>query len=45
MITYEKLHNFHVSPNIIRVVKSGRIRWAGHVTRMGEIRNTLRFLF
>jgi hypothetical protein len=32
----EELHNLYSSPNIIRIVKSRRIRWAGHVARMGE---------
>ena len=37
----EKLHNeelrdLYSLPNIVRVVKSGRMRWAGHVARMGE---------
>ena len=31
-------------PNIVRVVKSRRIRWAGHVARMGEGRGVHRFL-
>jgi hypothetical protein len=34
----EKLHNLYSSPNIIRVIKSRRMRWAGHVARMGEMR-------
>jgi hypothetical protein len=29
----------YASPDIIRVIKSGRIRWAGHVGRMEEMRN------
>jgi hypothetical protein len=29
------LHNLYVSPNIIRMIKSRRMRWAGHVARMG----------
>jgi hypothetical protein len=29
----------YASPNIIRVVTSSRTRWAGHVARMGEMRN------
>jgi len=38
---WRKLHNEELSdlyylPNIVRVVKSRRIRWAGHVARMGE---------
>jgi hypothetical protein len=32
-------HNFYSSPNIIRMIKSTRMRLAGHVTRMGEKRN------
>jgi hypothetical protein len=31
----EELHNLHVSPNIIRVTKSRRMRWARHVAHMG----------
>jgi hypothetical protein len=31
----EKLHNIHSSPSIIRMIKGNRIRWAGHVARMG----------
>jgi len=36
---HKELHNLQVSPNIIRVIKSMRIRWVGHVARMGEIVN------
>jgi hypothetical protein len=32
----EELNNLYPSPNIVRVVKSKRMRWAGHVARMGE---------
>jgi hypothetical protein len=32
----EELHNLHTSPNIIRMIKSRRMRWAGHVARMGD---------
>jgi hypothetical protein len=32
----EELHNFYSSPSIIRMIKSRRMRWAGHVGRMGE---------
>jgi hypothetical protein len=32
----EKLHNFYSSPSIIRMIKSRRMRWAGHVARMGR---------
>jgi hypothetical protein len=31
----EELHNLYSSPNIITMIKSGRMRWAGHVTQMG----------
>jgi len=32
----EELNDLYSSPNIVRVVKSRRMRWAGHVARMGE---------
>jgi hypothetical protein len=35
----EELHNMYSSPSIIRMIKSRRMRWAGHVARMGEKRN------
>jgi hypothetical protein len=40
----EELHNLYSSPTIIRVIKSRRMRWAGHVARMGERRNAYRIL-
>jgi hypothetical protein len=40
----EELRNLYSSPNIIRMIKSRRTRWAGHVARMGEKRNTYRIL-
>jgi hypothetical protein len=40
----EKLNNLYSLPNIVRVVKSRRIRWAGHVARMGEDRGVYRVL-
>jgi hypothetical protein len=47
--TWRKLHNeelndLYCSPNIVRVMKSRRMRWAGHVTRMGEGRGVYRVL-
>jgi hypothetical protein len=36
--------NLYSSPNIIRMIKSKRIRWAGHVERMGQTRNAYRIL-
>jgi hypothetical protein len=35
----KKLHNLHVSPNIIRAIKLRRMRWARYVARLGEMRN------
>jgi hypothetical protein len=35
----EELHNLYASPNIIRVMKSMRVRWAGHVGRTREMRS------
>jgi hypothetical protein len=40
----EELHNLYSSPSIIRIIKLRRIRWAGHVARMGEMRNVYRLL-
>jgi hypothetical protein len=40
----EELHNLYSSPNIIRMIKSRRMRWAEHVARMGENRNAYRIL-
>jgi hypothetical protein len=37
-------HNLYSSPSIIRIIKSRRMRWAGHVARMGENRNVYRIL-
>ena len=34
----EELNYLYCSPNIVRVIKSRRMRWAGHVARMGEER-------
>ena len=34
----EELDDLYSSPNIVRVIKSRRIRWAGHVARIGEVR-------
>jgi hypothetical protein len=38
----DELHNLYSSPNIVRVVRSKRMRWAGHVARMGEGRGVYR---
>jgi hypothetical protein len=39
-----ELHNLYSSPDIIRQVKSGRMRWAGNVARMGEDRKVYKVL-
>jgi hypothetical protein len=38
------LHNMYYSPNIVRLIKSRRMRWAGHVARTGEGRSVYRVL-
>jgi hypothetical protein len=40
----DELHSLYSSPNIFRVIKSRRMRWAGHVARMGEARGVYRVL-
>jgi hypothetical protein len=40
----EELHELYSSPSIIRTIKSRRLRWAGHVARMGKKRNAYRLL-
>jgi hypothetical protein len=40
----EELHNLYSSPSIIRIIESRRMRWAGHVARMGEKSNVYRLL-
>jgi hypothetical protein len=39
-----KLHDLYSSPSIIRIMKSRRMRWAGHVARIGENMNTHKLL-
>jgi hypothetical protein len=46
---WRKLHNkelrdLYSSPSIIRIIKSRRMKWEGHVARIGEKRNTYRLL-
>jgi hypothetical protein len=38
----EELRDLYSSPSIIRIIKSRRMRWVGHLARMGEKRNTYR---
>jgi hypothetical protein len=39
----DELHNLYSSPNIVRVIKSRRMRWAGHVACMGRADMHTRF--
>ena len=39
-----ELHSLYRSPNIDRMIKSKRLRWAGHVARMKKIRNAFKIL-
>jgi hypothetical protein len=41
---YKELHNLYSSPSIIRMIKSRRMRWTGHVARMGPKSNAYRIL-
>jgi hypothetical protein len=38
----EELYSFHHSPNIVRVIKSRSLRWAGHIARMEEGRRAFK---
>jgi len=40
----DELHSLYASPNIVKVIKSKRMRWAGHVARTGEERGVYRVL-
>jgi hypothetical protein len=40
----DELHSLYSSPNIVRVIKSRRMRWAGHVVRIGDGRGVYRVL-
>jgi hypothetical protein len=40
----EELHGLYSSPSIVTVIKARRMRWAGHVVRMGEVRGTYNIL-
>ena len=46
---WKKLHNdvlndLYCSPNIVRVIKSRKMRWVGHIAHMGEVRGMHRIL-
>jgi hypothetical protein len=40
----DELHNLYSLPNIVRTIISRRMRWAGHVARMGKVRGVYRGL-
>jgi hypothetical protein len=40
----EELHGLYSSPSVIRVIKARRMRWAGHMARMGEVRSAYNIL-
>jgi hypothetical protein len=40
----DELHSLYSSPNIVRVIKSRRMKWVGHVARMGERKGVYRVL-
>jgi hypothetical protein len=40
----QELHSLYRSPNIVRVIKSKRLRWAGHVARMEECSSAFKIL-
>ena len=39
-----ELHSLYLSPDIVRVIKSRRLRWAGHIARMEEGRSAFKIL-
>jgi hypothetical protein len=40
----EELHGLYSSPSIVRVIKARKMRWTGHVARMGEVRGAYNIL-
>jgi hypothetical protein len=40
----EELHNLYASPNVVRVIKSRRMRWVGYAARMGQMRSAYKML-
>jgi hypothetical protein len=40
----EELHGLYSSPSIVRAIEARRMRWAGHVARMGEVRGAYNIL-
>jgi hypothetical protein len=44
MICIDGLHDLYLSPNIVRVIKSRKLRWVGHVACIGESRSAPKVL-
>ena len=44
MLHNEELHSLYRSPKIVRVIKSRRLRWASHLTRIEEVRSAFKML-
>ena len=44
MLHNEELHSLYRSPNIVRMIKTRRLRWAGHVARIEEGRSAFKIL-
>ena len=40
----EELHSIYRSPNVVRMIKSRRLRWAGHVAKIEEARSAVKIL-
>jgi hypothetical protein len=40
----EELHNSHSFPNIVTIIKTRKMVWAGHITCLGEMRNAYKIL-
>jgi hypothetical protein len=43
-ILHYEIHNLYSSPSVMRMIKSRRMRWTGHVARTGEKQNAYRML-
>jgi hypothetical protein len=44
MFENREFHNFYSSPNVIKVIKPRRMKWAGHVARISELRSAYSIL-
>ena len=44
LLILEELHSLYRSPDIVKVIKSRRLRWAGHVARIEEGRSAFKIL-